>query len=112
MRNLKNAIYLVLIYFLRTEERGRTVGQTSLRMVNISAQISISASFFSFWYLIFLKAIQIVFPSFLSFNNLIYKAVPTHYVTNLVRVLVLMNVQCSFRPSLYIILHISHTQSN
>jgi hypothetical protein len=99
------AVQLVLIYCVRTVERGRTMGQTALWMVDISPQSAISTSFFNFRYLIFLKAIQIIFPSFLSLNNLLYKAVPTQDATNPVRVFVLMNVQCSFLPSLYIILH-------
>jgi len=106
------AVHLTLIYFVRTDEGRRTMGQTALQMADISPQSSISASFFSFWYLIFLEAIQILFPSPLSFNNVLYKAVPTQDVTNPVRVLVLMNVQCSCLPSSHIILHLLHNRSN
>jgi hypothetical protein len=50
-------------------------------------------------------------PLYFSFNNILYKAVPTQDVTNLVRVLVLMNVKCSFLPSLHIILHFLRNRS-
>jgi len=85
---------------------------TALRMVDISAQSALSASLFNFRYLIFLKAIPVVFASLRFFNNVIYKAVPTHDVKNPVRVLVLMNVKCSLLPSLYVILHFLQNRSN